>query len=246
MNRELWLKLVEYEILCKRHNHQIGRLRERIKEFEVQNTLDQTISPEKMAEIVVDFFNKEDERKEHEQEQAGKRRNKRYKDLIRKRINDIKSTPKPERPAMSLDYQLGYMIGDQIVDRYLITLSNERGTRNVIEISSEEQAEYDRLHEIWSVAYNIDKNNSNEEWTAYRDFANSLQKKYLPPKLECYIGRIESVNKIEDIKQGIRDSLWNCDVCCYDTEVIEIVEDVDWFSKVIIYLEKPEVCTQLQ
>lgn len=240
MSSELWLKLVEHEYFTKKLPHQYGRLKERFEEFKRQGELDQTISPEKMAEIIIDFIKKEDERKEAEEEKASKRREKRYMKLVEKRINDIKSTPEPKRPAMSLEYQLGYMIGDQIVDRYLITLSNERGTRNVIEILPEEQAEYDRLHNIWSDAYNIDKNNSQEEWKSYRDYAHSLQKKYLPPKLECYVGRIESVNDINELKQGIRNALWNSDVCCYDTTIIDIEEDlVMHFSKVIIYLEKP-------
>lgn len=239
---ENWLKLVEYEYLNKKTPYQITRLKERFEEFKQQGNLDESLSPEKMAEIILDFVKKEDERKEAEREKEGEKRERRYMKLMQKRINDVKSNPKPEKPPKTLEYQLGCMIGDQIVDRYLLTLSNERGTRNVIEIAPEEQAEYDRLHNLWGDAYNIDKENSKKEWQAYRDYAHFLQKKYLPAKLECYVGRIESVNDIEELKQGIRHALWNSDVCCYNTDVIDLNHDEDmWFSKVTIYLEKPEV-----
>ena len=42
----------------------------------------------------------------------------------------------------------------------------------------------------------------------------SLEKKYLPHILECRIYPIV-VENIIDLKQGIRDSLWDCDNCCY-------------------------------
>jgi len=237
---ENWLKLVEYEYLLKKTPYQIKRLKERFEDFKQQGNLDETLSPEEMAEIVLNFVKKEDEKKEAEREKEAERCNEMYSELIDKRIDDIK-TSKPERPPKSLEYQLGFMIGDQIVDRYLITLSNERHTRNVIEISNEEQTEYDRLHNIWSDAYDRSKDNSKEEWKIYRDFAHSLQKKYLPAKLECFVGKIESVNNLEEVKEGIRHALWDSDSCCYDTTVIDIEDDIEddlRSSKVTIYLEK--------
>lgn len=235
---ENWLKLVEYEYLLKRAPYQIKRLKERFEEFKQQGNLDETLSPEKMAEIIYDFVKKEDERKEAEREKDAERSDERYSELIDKRIDDIKSS-KPEKPPKTLEYQLGYMIGDQIVDRYLITLSNERHTRNVIVIAPQEQAEYERLHNIWNDAYNIDNEKSKEEWKAYRDYTHSLQRKYLPAKLECFVGKIESVNNLEEVKEGIRHALWNSDSCCYDTTVIDIEnDDLMRSSKVTIYLEK--------
>lgn len=236
---ENWLKLVEYEYLLKRAPYQHKRLKEQFEEFKQQGNLDETLSPEKMAEIVFDFVKKEDERKEAERERDAKKRERRFNKLIEKRIDDIKSNPKPERPPKTLEYQLGFMIGEQIVDRYLITLSNERHTRNVIEIAPEEQAEYDRLSNLWSDAYDRNKDNAKEEWKAYRDYAHFLQRKYLPAKLECFVGRIESINNLEEVKEGIRHALWDSDSCCYDTTVIDIEnDDLMRSSKVTIYLEK--------
>ena len=239
---ENWLKSVEHEFFTKYFPHQTERMGKMFNAFRKQGHLDESLSPEKMAEIIVEFVKVEKERQKVEEERKNKEYARRFEELMDKRIGDIKST-KSERPPKSLDYQLGFIIGDQIVDRYLITLSNERGTRNVIEISSEEQAEYERLHDAWSCNYNSDIITSAEkEWKAYRDYAHFLQKKYLPAKLECHVSRIESVNDIEELKKGIRNSLWNSDVCCYDTTVIDIEDDnIMSFSKVTIYLEKPEV-----
>ena len=243
MERELWLKLVEHALFSKRANHQANRIMERIREYAQAFGLDETIEPEKMADLINNFIEQENKRLEEERLRKRKLDSDLTLERSYKRIERIKNTPVEPRPAKSLEFQLGLKIGEEIVERDLVSLSNEPNTRNVVVISTEEQAEYERLSEAWYAANNtLGRDGSKKEWEDYRSYAHFLQKKYLPPILECIVSKIESVNNMEDLKQGIRVALWDSDICNYDTTRIDIIQDSDelhWYDKVIIYLEKP-------
>jgi hypothetical protein len=244
MNKNIWLKMVEYEVICKRLNGQVKRIKDRIQQYALTNNLDETIEPEKMSDLINDFIESENKRLEEER----KRKSKLDTDIRLKKNYEkreyIKNTPKKEIPPKSLEFQLGLKIGEEIVERDLVSLSNEPNTRNVVVISTKEQVEYERLSNAWYAASEaLGDEGSKKEWKDYRNYASYLQKKYLPPVLECYISKIESVNNMEDIKKGIRLALCDSDVCNYDTTRIDIVPEdglLNWYDKVIIYLEKPE------
>jgi hypothetical protein len=57
---------------------------------------------------------------------------------------------------------------------------------------------------------------------------SATKRKYLPQTLECVFSliRIDDMNKF---KEGIKESLWNCDMCSYniDEEKIEIYNDLE-------------------
>lgn len=135
---------------------------------------------------------------------------------LRKRLENY--TPKKLEPK-SIEYQLGFMIGEYIVAAYLPTLNVDGIMSNhVIYVSDEDKIEYERLHDLWYKKYNHGKNKTDkDDWFNLRTFAMSLEKKYLPHTLECRIYPIEVENMI-DLKKGIRDSLWDCDMCCYKIE----------------------------
>ncbi|MCK9416839.1 hypothetical protein M0Q97_09305 [Candidatus Dojkabacteria bacterium] len=158
---------------------------------------------------------------------------------LKKRIENY--IPK-KLESKSIEYQLGYMIGEYIVAAYLPTIDVYCHTSHTICVSEEDRLEYERLDNLWYENYNHgkNKNEAKEDWFNLRTFAMSLEKKYLPHILECRIYPID-VKNIIDLKQGIRDSLWDCDNCCYkiktdDDIIIEKYEPPFYFSVVKLNL----------
>ena len=157
---------------------------------------------------------------------------------LRKRLENY--TPKKLEPK-SIEYQLGFMIGEYIVAAYLPTLNVNYQSNNTINVSDEDRIEFERLNKLWFYKELKNKKTAKEEWFNLRTFAMSLEKKYLPHTLECRIYPIE-VENVVDLKKGIRDSLWNCDRCCYKIEtdediIIERVEPPFYFSIVKLNLD---------
>lgn len=121
----------------------------------------------------------------------------------------------------SLSYQLGTYIGEYVVRQYLPTLSCEAGyTNNVIKVSDEDSENLKKAEDKWFISYRKDPTSpiADSNWKVYRKLAHELQKKYLPAKLVCNISTLHNVESTKDLKEGIRDALWDCDVCCYKIE----------------------------
>lgn len=154
------------------------------------------------------------------------------KDIVKRLVERAKNyTPKkPEQK--SVEYQLGFMIGEYIVLKYLPTLSDGGWqSRNTIQISDEEQIEYKRLEKLWHNKYNRGRNDAKQEWFDLKTYEFMLEEKYLPHILKCYVYPI-NVENIIDLKQGIRDSLWDCDMCNYKIETDDdiIIESEEFFE----------------
>ena len=135
---------------------------------------------------------------------------------------------------VSMDWQLGFYVGEHIVSNYLPTLSTDMiHSRNVIKVSEEDELENKRLDEEWFKTtkyqdnWSGDEDGSKENWDLYYQHNKMLEKKYLPPVLECVIGLIR-IDDMEKFKDGLRTTLWNCDMCSYniDEENIEIENDM--------------------
>lgn len=157
---------------------------------------------------------------------------------LRKRLENY--TPKKLEPK-SIEYQLGFMIGEYIVAAYLPTLNVNYQSNNTINVSDEDRIEFERLNKLWFYKELKNKKTAKEEWINLRKFDMELEKKYLPHTLECRIYPIEVENMI-DLKKGIRDSLWNCDKCSYKIKtdediIIERVEPPFYFSIVKLNLD---------
>ena len=152
-------------------------------------------------------------------------------EAIRKRIAE---RPPRVREVHSPDYYLGCYIGEFIVSHFLPCLSCDNNTNIQIKISDEEQTEYDRVSNLTSL---ITDEESQKNWDQYISYRKMLKKKYLPEILKCYVPNFVSEN-MEDVKRGIRESLWDSDVCNYQitkNEDIEIGEDLgSWAQRKII------------
>ena len=132
---------------------------------------------------------------------------------------------------VGMDYQLGFYIGENIVDNYLPTLSTDMiHSRKVIKVSEKDEIENNRLDDEWFNSCTHERGNSGdkEKWEAYFNHNKMLERKYLPQTLECVFSliRIDDMNKF---KEGIKESLWNCDMCSYniDEDKIEITNDLE-------------------
>jgi hypothetical protein len=132
---------------------------------------------------------------------------------------------------VSMDYQLGFYIGENIVDNYLPTLSTDMiHSRKIIQVSEEDEIENNRLDDEWFNSCTHERGNSGdkEKWDAYFNHNKMLEKKYLPETLECVFSLLR-IDDMKKFKEGLRSSLWNCDMCSYniDEEKIEIYNDLE-------------------
>jgi hypothetical protein len=138
----------------------------------------------------------------------------------------------------SIEYKLGYMVGEFIVVSYLPTLAVDNDcSNNSIEMSEEDTILYKKINRESLEYYKIDEYQNNVNWSRYMEFRKQMKQKYLPQILECYINIELDVNNI-DIKSGIRESLWQSDICNYNIEpeniVIEnIMFNEKWFRTVV-------------
>lgn len=115
----------------------------------------------------------------------------------------------------SLEYQLGYYVGEYIYHTQLPTLSTDLlHSRKVIQVTISEADQYHALEEKWR------KSKSDLDWNTMKDFRHALAKKYLPNKLECFIPKLDFNEQfdITEFKKGLRWSLWDCDLCWYKIE----------------------------
>lgn len=179
------------------------------------------------------------------------------KELVNKRLE--------KRESLTLAYQLGYYIGEEIVNRFLPTLSCDSiHTNNNISVTCAEGDECRRLNDVWfnktqEVRYNLNKESrekqdgkksweiddesrkaTEKEWEELRAYHKMLEEKYLPKTLECKFQILNiNPNDMDEFKKGISHSLWNCDCSHYSTKEEEIVVEADeegWFT--VITLKK--------
>lgn len=134
---------------------------------------------------------------------------------------------------LTSDFQLGFYVGEYIVDNYLPTLSTDSvRSRNVIEVSQEDEIENKRLLEEWfgTTRFNggEEENGNKEKWNLYRQHSIMLEKKYLPSELICNFG-VLNIQNMDEFKKGLQSSLWDCDICSYNIEPehIKIYDDED-------------------
>lgn len=140
----------------------------------------------------------------------------------------------------SLEWQLGYYVGEHIVRFFLPTLSIDGwGGKNVIEVSKEETEEYERIQGELRLTKDNDKYLTDEKWNAYIAYRHMLVAKYLPPVLECHVPQVVVENKVEFTK-GIESSLWSCDKSYYTCppDVVIENEELFWLTKILLPLHK--------
>jgi hypothetical protein len=127
----------------------------------------------------------------------------------------------------SIEWQLGYYVGEYIINTYLPTLStNTLKTNRVIEVSEDETRKLEELEEVYCLnSFTIKGTSSGEaekeSWAAYLKYSQSLTKKYLPPTIKCYLPFIP-VEVTERFKKGVCYALWDCDMCSYSTSTKDL------------------------
>lgn len=158
---------------------------------------------------------------------------------VRKRLLERRAT-------LSLTYQLGYYVGEQIVDRFLPTLScDSLQTRTVISVTAGEGDECKRLESVWfskRMEHRGDEKEASEatktEWDALRAYREMLEEKYLPKTIDCHFQVLNiTEDNMKEFKEGIGVSLWNCDCSHYSAkpEDIDVKADDDgWFTVITL------------
>lgn len=127
---------------------------------------------------------------------------------------------KKSETQKTLAMQLGYFVGQYIVDRYLPTLSVDIiKTFNNISVTWAEGEEYRRLGNVY------DSTKTKESWKEYREYSKKLELKYFPETLFCYLYfKLEiKASDVEEFKKGVICSLWNSDVCSYSIKPEDII-----------------------
>lgn len=158
----------------------------------------------------------------------------------------FKQEREKRRKSLSLAYQLGYYVGEQIIDDYLVTLScDEIRTRKNISVTCAEGDEYRRLNDVWFSKHcnTKDSGGDSDEWKALRAHHQILEDKYIPNILECHFTLLNIEEQyMDDFKKGIGVSLWDCDCSYYSTqpEDIDVTIDDDQYF-IIITLKKSKI-----
>lgn len=158
-------------------------------------------------------------------------------EMRQERINKIKK--------LTLEKQLGFYVGEDIVHRFLPTLStDEIQSRNCIKVSEEDSCENKKLNDEWfsSTRYGdnwdgVGENGDKDMWEKYYNHNKMLELKYLPHKLVCHLPSL-NVENIDEFKKGLIDSLWDCDMCSYSLkpENIKIYNDDDYYFTIFEFI----------
>jgi hypothetical protein len=159
--------------------------------------------------------------------------------------DDFKRERLEDKAKLTLAFQLGYYIGEEIVHRFLPTLSvDDIRTNNNISVTCGEGDECRRLNNVWwskisslrNVSDDEKTNATEEEWKALRAYHEMLEEKYLPKTVKCRFSLINVLEEdILEFKRGIGVSLWDSDCSHYSTDVenINIADDEDLLFTVI-------------
>jgi hypothetical protein len=165
-------------------------------------------------------------------------RSKIFEDFLKSITPEMEEKWKQERiekrKNLTVNYQLGYYVGLNIVNHYLPTLSTDPlQTHKVIEVSEEDTLENERLNSEWYITTRHggewngeDENGDKEKWESYHQHNKMLEKKYLPNPLKCIMG-LMNIQNMDEFKKGLRLALWDCDMCSYNIEPenIKICDD---------------------
>ena len=163
-------------------------------------------------------------------EQEYKRHNTEIKKLRREHAQtfgkEIKHNDKT-LSRMQKEYEVNVANLENNLERKLVDLRSKQKERIHVENK--------RLEEEWfsTTRYGGEwdgksENGNKEKWDELYDHNKMLEVKYLPHTLTCYMD-VLNINDMDKFKEGIRTSLWDCDMCAYniDIENIKIYDDED-------------------
>lgn len=133
---------------------------------------------------------------------------------------------------IDLDYELGNMVGEFIIYKFLPTLSTDMlKSMNVIAVPLELEREWAKKQkEYRALGYNESKDSESSK-LFYRNLAwykENIESIYLPQVLECRIPKFQYKNEAKFI-EGLKSALWDCDMSHYDVKDIEIITGEGWW-----------------
>lgn len=160
-------------------------------------------------------------------------------DLTPEKLAEMKQRRLDNIKAMTMEYQIGWFIGDEIARRYMPSLDVDMiQTSRVIKVDPAEKARCQKLHDAWWAKREHEKEESSAEWQALRAYHQMLEDKYLPKTLDCHIQAINYQDE-EQLKLGIVRALWASDICSYNcsepSDVEVKLDDEGYFTIVTLH-----------
>lgn len=119
----------------------------------------------------------------------------------------------------TLEYNLGYYIGEYIFYRYLPTISIDMiHSGKVIKVSDEETDYFIALEDIWWKEHDLDNGKS---WNDLQSYRRKMESKYLPKEFTARLNALNLTDE-KEFRTGLVNSLWNCDICHYSLKQEDI------------------------
>lgn len=146
-----------------------------------------------------------------------------------------------------LNYDLGLMVGELIVNNHLPTLNTDMvNTNQIINVSDEETKKWVEISEKNFKRW-LDNGMKNKDEEYLKEFYENLkwyhllEEKYLPETINVRINKIKPTN-LKDFKKGINDALWDCDFSHYtvNDDFFDIGHEAGWCSIITLtrHIEK--------
>jgi hypothetical protein len=158
-----------------------------------------------------------------------------------------------------LAHTIGVYLAKELMNRHIPCLSSSQCTNKIIQVTSGEADEVQRLEEVWFNKISSEKSrltkglkgkelwakekeateNSKNEWNESLKFQYALKEKYLPHILKCTVPYIdfsnEKINK--KIKLGLIKTLWDWDFCEWSLKEDDIVfENETFYGETITFV----------
>ena len=135
-----------------------------------------------------------------------------------------------------LNYQLGIMVGELIVSKYLPTLSTDSlQTNHVIQVDEELTREWEKLHTKWSDS--LDKEGKEYSNALFYEnlawYKSNIENKFLKDELEIRVSNFTPTD-MEEFKAGVDHSLWNCDCSHYSLSKVKEYMPGAWCRVIIL------------
>lgn len=135
---------------------------------------------------------------------------------------------KKDKIIDGLSYSYGLEIGDDIAE-HLPTLScDSLKSRNVIQVTYGEAQELYRLDAVWYDNHSkINEGENDPNWILLQAEHRKLEAKYIPQTHTWFrMGGLPEGLNIDQFKQGIVNSMWNCDYSHYSCDVNDVEVNV--------------------
>lgn len=124
-----------------------------------------------------------------------------------------------KKPTVSKDYQIGILVGENIVNK-LPTLSTDiLKNYNVIEVSKELSELWDDKIKLWTKSFDSKKFYENLIW-----YKREIEAVYLPKEINLIVYDFFGDEFNEEMVKGFKDSIWNCDLSNYVFNSAEVSE----------------------